>query len=227
MNYAFPPAPQPHIVIANSNDRFPVRRIYCVGQNYLAHVLEMGSDPSKPPFFFTKPADAVVADGSDVAYASETENLHYEAELVVAIGTGGANITETDALNHVWGYATGIDLTRRDLQTAAKNAGKPWDMAKGFDNSAPCGALHPVAEVGHVDSGHIRLSVNGEMRQDSDLSDMIWSVPAIIATLSRFVTLAPGDLIYTGTPSGVGPVVAGDRLKVEIEGLSDLTVSIT
>ncbi len=227
MNYAFPPAHQPSLAIAGSGNRFPVRRIFCVGQNYLAHVLEMGSDPSKPPFFFTKPADAVVADGSDIAYASETQSLHYEAELVVGIANGGTDIVQTDALNHVWGYATGIDLTRRDLQTAAKNAGKPWDMAKGFDNSAPCGALHPVAEVGHVNSGPIRLSVNGEMHQDSDLSDMIWSVPAIIATLSRFVTLAPGDLIYTGTPSGVGPVVAGDRLKVEIKGLSDLGITIT
>jgi len=227
MNFALPPAPQPSVAIAGSNQRFAVRRIFCVGQNYLAHVLEMGGDPAKPPFFFTKPADAVVDGGARIPYPMATKDLHHEAELVVAIGTGGAGISEDAALGHVWGYGAGIDLTRRDLQGAAKKAGKPWDMAKGFDNSAPCGALHAVEDIGHLSAGYIRLSVNGQRRQASDLSDMIWSVPAIIATLSRLVALAPGDLIYTGTPSGVGPLVTRDRVDVEIEGLSPLSVTIS
>ncbi len=226
MDYVFDPAPQASVAVAGSDRRLPVRRIFCVGQNYLAHVLEMGGDPKQPPFFFTKPADAVVADAAQIRHASETGNLHHEVELVVAIGTGGANIQAQNALEHVWGYGVGIDLTRRDLQNAAKNAGKPWDMAKGFDQSAPCGALHPVAGVGHPGRGRIGLWVNGEKRQDSDLSDMIWSVSAVIAALSRLQGLAPGDLIYTGTPSGVGPVQSGDIIRAEIEGLSSLEVSI-
>ncbi len=226
MDYAFQPAKPASIAISGTNARFPVRRIFCVGQNYLAHVLEMGGDPTNPPFFFSKPSDAVVENGAQITYASETENLHYEAELVVAIGTGGTQIPDTDALSHVWGYATGIDLTRRDLQTQAKDLGKPWDMAKGFDQSAPCGALHSVADVGHLTRADIVLSKNGQVHQNSNISDMIWSVPSIISTLSRYIKLAPGDLIYTGTPSGVGPVVAGDHLKVEITGLSELNISI-
>ena len=198
-----------------------------MGQNYLAHVLEMGGDPAKPPFFFSKPADAVVADGAAIPYALATGNLHHEVELVVAIGSGGVGISEAEALGHVWGYSVGIDFTRRDLQGVARAAGQPWDMAKGFDRSAPCGALHAVADVGHPDAGHIRLSVNGTRRQDSDLSDLIWSVPAIIAALSALQELAPGDLIYTGTPSGVGPVVAGDGVVAEIDGLGGVSVNIT
>jgi len=226
MKFALPPALHPSVAIAASEQRFAVRRIFCVGQNYLAHVLEMGGDPGQSPVFFTKPADAVVDSGGSVPYPMATENLHHEAELVVAIGVGGVSIDEAEALAHVWGYATGIDLTRRDLQTAAKNAGMPWDMAKGFDNSAPCGALHPATDIGHPVAGRIALAVNGETRQNSDISDMIWSVPAIIAALSGFVALAPGDLIYTGTPSGVGPLVSGDRIEVEIDQLSPLKITI-
>jgi len=225
VKFALPPTPHPSVSIATSEQRFAVRRIFCVGQNYLAHVLEMGGDPGQSPVFFTKPADAVV-DSSGSVPPMATENLHHEAELVVAIGVGGVNIDVDAALAHVWGYATGIDLTRRDLQSAAKNAGMPWDMAKGFDNSAPCGALHPAADIGHPVAGRIALAVNGETRQNSDISDMIWSVPAIIAALSEFVALSPGDLIYTGTPSGVGPLVAGDSVTVEIDGLSSLSVTI-
>ena len=226
MKYTFPPAPQPSVAIAGSQERFPVRRIFCVGQNYAAHVREIGGDLGAPPFFFSKPADAVVDSGARIAYAPATKNLHHEAELVVAIGKAGAEISASDALSHVWGYGVGIDLTRRDLQAAAKAAAQPWDMAKGFDRSAPCAALHRVSEVGHLSAGPIRLTLNGDMRQASDLSDMIWAVPDIIAFLSRLQRLQPGDLIYTGTPSGVGPVVAGDRIEVEIGDLTPLSVTI-
>ena len=196
MQFVFPPIDQPSVA-TSGREHFPVRRIYCVGQNYLAHVLEMNGDPSKPPFFFAKPNDSLVPHGSKIPYAMATENLHFEAELVVAIGRGGSEIPAASALDHVWGYAAGIDLTRRDLQGAAKSAGKPWDMGKGFDQSAPCGVIHPVAETGHIGSGYIRLRQNGELRQDSDLADMISSVPTIIANLSGYLKLAPGDLIQT------------------------------
>lgn len=226
MDFIFPAAPQPSLAIHGSQHRFPVRRIFCVGQNYLAHVLELGNAPGKPPFFFCKPNDTIVPDGAHIDYPMATDDLHHEAELVVAIGKAGARIPEIDARHHVWGYGVGIDLTRRDLQSAAKKAGKPWDMAKGFDQSAPCGALHPVAECGHPDAGRISLKVNDEIRQDSDISDMIWSVPAIIAHLSGYCELMPGDLIYTGTPSGVGPVQPGDHLAVAIDGLGTLSVTV-
>ncbi|MGR3290947.1 MAG: fumarylacetoacetate hydrolase family protein [Paracoccaceae bacterium] len=227
MAYVFPPAAQPSVAVNGSDKRFPVRRIFCVGQNYAAHVLEMGGDISKPPVFFSKPGDAVVKNGSNIPYPLSTSDLHYEAELVVGIGKAGVNIAEADAASHIWGYGVGIDLTRRDLQYAAREIGMPWDMAKGFDRSAPCGDLHAVADTGILDAGHIRLSVNGEVRQQSDISDMIWSVPAIISKLSDFQALAAGDLIYTGTPSGVGQIVAGDRIDVDIQGLSRLSVTIT
>ncbi|HYD29916.1 MAG TPA: fumarylacetoacetate hydrolase family protein [Azospirillaceae bacterium] len=217
----------PSVPVAGSADTFPVRRIYCVGRNYAAHAREMGADPTRePPFFFAKPADAVVPGGGRVPYPPATSSLHHEVELVVAIGKGGADIPADKALDHVYGYAVGLDLTRRDLQSEAKAAGKPWDMAKGFDQSAPISALHPAAAAGHPAKGTIRLTVNGDKRQEGDLSDQIWSVPEVIATLSRLVTLAPGDLIYTGTPDGVGPVKAGDRLDGSIEGLDTLTVTI-
>ncbi len=207
---------------------FPVRRIFCVGQNYAAHAREMGSDPSRqPPCFFTKPADAVVTGGGTVPYPPATANLHHEIELVVALGSGGAAIEPAAALTCVFGYAAGIDLTRRDLQAAAKAAGLPWDMAKGFDCSAPIGALRPAGEIGHPARGAIGLSVNGSVRQKGDLADMIWSVADVIAQLSQLVVLQAGDLIFTGTPEGVGPVQRGDLLTGTIEGVGSVTVTLT
>lgn len=227
MAYAIPLREQPGIEIAGSTDRFPVRRIYCVGRNYAAHAREMGHDPDRePPFFFMKPADAVIPDGTVMAYPPATSELHHEIELVVALGRGGRDIPEAEALDHVFGYAVGLDMTRRDLQAQAKKAGRPWDMAKGFDQSAPCGAIHPVSAVGHPDKGEIVLEVNGEARQKGDLADMIWSVAGTIAYLSGLVELRPGDLIYTGTPEGVGPVSRGDRLSGRVEGVGGLSVTI-
>lgn len=227
MSFVFTPSPQASVAVAGTEERFPVRRIFCVGRNYAAHAREMGKDPDRdPPFFFTKPADAVVDDGQTVAYPPETGNFHYEAELVVAIGTGGTNIAEEDTLSHVWGYAVGNDLTRRDLQLDAREKGRPWDWGKAFDRSAAIGPVHPVAMVGHVDKGQIKLTVNGVTKQDSDLGKLIWSVPEIISILSHSIALAPGDLIMTGTPEGVGALVPGDVCVVSIEGLGDLTTTI-
>ncbi len=225
--YVIDPPATPSVAVADSTARFPVRRIFCVGRNYAAHAREMGKDPDRePPFFFCKPADAVVDDDATIAYPPQTENLHYEAELVVAIGRGGIDIDEAEALDHVWGYAIGNELTRRDLQLAARELGRPWDFGKGFDRSAVCAAVHPVAQVGHVLQGRIRLRVNGEVRQDADLEDMIWSVPEQIALLSRSMALQPGDLIFSGTPAGVGPLLPGDVCVVEIDGLGRLTTTI-
>ncbi|MEY8843488.1 fumarylacetoacetate hydrolase family protein [Cribrihabitans sp. XS_ASV171] len=227
MNFIFDPMPTPSVGVAESDSRIPVRRIFCVGRNYAAHAREMGQDPDRePPFFFTKPADAVVSDGETVAYPPETENFHYEAELVAVIGTGGRDIPEADALSHVWGYAVGNDLTRRDIQLAARDKGRPWDMGKGFDRSAVIGPVHPAEKVGHPDKGSIKLTVNGEVKQDADLSELIWSVPEIVSILSRSVTLQPGDLIMTGTPAGVGPMVEGDTCTVTIEGLGSIETRI-
>lgn len=227
MAFVFNPPAQPSVPVAGSDDRLPVRRIFCVGRNYAAHAREMGKDPDRdPPFFFTKPADAVVESGETVAYPPETENFHYEAELVVAIGTGGRNIAEDDALSHVWGYAIGNDLTRRDLQLKARDQGRPWDWGKAFDRSAVIGPVHPVATVGHPGKGAIRLKVNGEVKQDADLAELIWSVPEIISILSHSMELRPGDLIMTGTPAGVGPLVAGDLCTVEIAGLGAIETRI-
>ena len=226
MAYAIPLWPQPTVPVAGG-DPFPVRRIYCVGRNYAAHAREMGADPDRePPFFFAKPADAVVADGGTVPYPPATSNLHHEIELVVAIGRGGRDIPVESALEHVYGYAVGLDMTRRDLQNAAKKEGKPWDMGKGFDHSAPCSAIRRAADIGHPAKGAVTLSVNGEPRQTGDLSDLIWSVSETISYLSGLVELQPGDLIYTGTPEGVGPVVAGDRLEGAVEGVGTIAVTI-
>lgn len=206
---------------------FPVRRIYCVGRNYVEHIREMKEgDERDPPFFFQKPSDAIVPDGGSVPYPSATRDLQYEAELVVAIGQRGRDLPVSRALDVVYGYAVGIDLTRRDRQRESFAKGLPWEIGKSFDHSAPCGNIHPVAAVGHCLSGEIRLSVNGELRQRADLRQMIWNVPEIVAQLSRLYTLMPGDLVMTGTPAGVGPVVPGDRLEAAVERLSALVVTI-
>lgn len=213
--------------IVGREDRFPVRRVYCVGRNYVAHIREMKEgDERDPPFFFQKPADAVVAGGADVAYPPQTDDFQFEAELVVAIGAEAAGVAVDRALDVVFGYAVGVDLTRRDRQRESFKSGLPWEIGKAFDQSAPCGAIHPVADVGHRLSGAISLSVNGVERQRGDLSQMIWNTPEIIANLSRFYRLQAGDLIMTGTPAGVGSIVPGDRLVVSVEGLTSLAFSI-
>lgn len=221
-------APPPPVAVPVVDGRlFPVRRVFCVGRNYAAHAREMGNDPTRePPFFFNKPADTLVTGGQDTPYPSQTSNLHHEIELVVAIGVGGRDISAAEALSHVFGYAVGLDLTRRDLQDEAKAARRPWDMSKGFDASAPIGNIVPASRVGHPASGRIMLKVNGETRQSGDLSDQIWAVPDIISTLSRFVALAPGDLIFTGTPEGVGAVFSGDLLEGDIEAVGTLRTRI-
>lgn len=222
----FPPAP-PATVPVDDGRLFPVRRIFCVGRNYAAHALEMGGAPDRePPFFFTKPADAVVTGGADVPYPSATTNLHHEMELVVAIGHSGADIAEGDALGHVFGYAAGIDLTRRDLQDEAKAARRPWDMSKGFDHSAPIGTIAPASRIGHPAKGATALTVDGQPRQSSDIALMIWSIPEIVAHLSRLVRLEAGDLIFTGTPEGVGAVKAGETMEGTIEGVGTVTAKI-
>jgi len=227
MGFVFDPSPQASVAVAGTEDRLPVRRIFCVGRNYAAHAREMGKDPDRdPPFFFTKPADAVVDAGETVAYPPETENFHYEAELVAVIGTAGRSIAEEDSLSHVWGYAVGNDLTRRDLQLDAREKGRPWDWGKAFDRSAVIGPVHPVAQVGHPGKGAIKLTVNGAVKQDADLAELIWSVPEIISILSHSIALAPGDLVMTGTPAGVGPLVPGDVCVVEIEGLGRIKTPI-
>ena len=224
MNYVFPP-PVSTLPVHGMDAVMPVRRVYCVGRNYAAHAREMGHDPDRePPFFFDKPADALVPNGGEVPYPPMTSDLHHEIELVVALGKGGAEIPEQRALEHVFGYAVGIDLTRRDLQAEAKKLARPWDMAKGFDHSAPISPIRRADEIGHPERGAIRLEVNGELRQSSDLSHHIWSVPETIAYLSRLVALAPGDLIFMGTPEGVAAVKRGDRMQGHVDGVGDLTV---
>lgn len=225
-DYVIPPPAIAAVPVAGGG-AFPVRRIFCVGRNYAAHTREMGGDPNREaPFFFTKPADALLTGGADMPYPPATADLHHEMELVVAIGTGGADIEEAEALNHVWGYAAGLDMTRRDLQGEAKKTGKPWDMGKGFDHSAPIGDMVPAARIGHPDKGAIVLNVNGAMRQSSDLDKMIWSVPEMVAFLSRLVRLAPGDLIFSGTPEGVAAVRRGDVLEGRVNGVGTVTARI-
>ncbi len=225
-DYVIPPPPRPSVAVAGDTRRFPVRRIFCVALNYAAHAREMGKEPgAEPPFFFAKPADAVVEDGATIPFPSLTQDLHHEIELVAALSSGGTDISPLRALDCVFGYAAGIDLTRRDLQSAARKAGKPWDMSKGFDNSAPMGAIRPASEIGHPSRGRIALSVNGHLRQESDLSDMIWRLPQIISTLSTYVALAPGDLVFTGTPAGVAALGPGDRAEGHIEDVGSVTVA--
>jgi fumarylpyruvate hydrolase len=219
--------PRPTVAIADSAARFPVHRIYCVGRNYAAHAREMGADPARePPCFFTKPADAVVANGAAVRYPPRTANLHHEVELVVALGLGGRQIPVATALEHVFGYAVGNDLTRRDLQLEAKDKGLPWDVSKAFDHSAPVSAIRPVTAGGHVTGGRIWLEVNGQSRQDANVSELIWNVAEVIAELSTLFELQAGDLIFTGTPAGVGPLQRGDSIVAGIDGLDTLRTTI-
>jgi fumarylpyruvate hydrolase len=214
------------IEIVGSDQRFPVRRVYCVGRNYLAHIREMKEgDERDPPFFFQKPADSVVTDGR-VPYPVLTDDFQFEFELVVAIGSEAADVSPEDSLDHVFGYAAGLDMTRRDRQRECNKRGLPWEQGKSFDHSAPCGPIHPVAHVGHIRSGALSLAVNGSARQDSVLEKMIWNVHEIVSELSKQYRLFPGDLIYTGTPEGVGPVQRGDQLVGRIEGLAPLQVEI-
>ena len=224
--YVVPPPPQAALAVAESNKLFPVRRIWCVGRNYIEHIREMGQDERLPPFYFAKPADAVVPDGATVPYPSLTKDMHHEVELIVALKSGGRNIKVEKALDTIWGYGVGIDLTRRDLQIASRNQQRPWEIGKAFDASAPCGPLKPASEIGHPKKGRVVLKCNGKIRQDGDLDQMIWNVPEIIANLSEMVELVAGDIIMTGTPSGVAATVAGDKLECEIEGVGRLTVTI-
>jgi fumarylpyruvate hydrolase len=227
MDYVIAAPPLTTLPVNGDERRFPVRRVFCVGRNYAGHAREMGHDPERePPFFFMKPADAVVPGGGTIPYPPATGELHHEVELVVALGSGGVDIPEARALGHVFGYAVGIDLTRRDLQAQAKEQRRPWDMAKAFDRSAPMSALRRVTQIGHPESNPIRLTVNGQIRQASTLAHHIWSVAETIAYLSGLVELAPGDLIFMGTPEGVGAVGRGDQLEASIEGVGELRVTI-
>jgi fumarylpyruvate hydrolase len=224
--FVIPAPPQPAIAVAGSDKTFPVRRIWCVGRNYLEHIREMGNDEREPPFFFAKPADAIVPDGGTVPFPPLTEDLHFEVEMVVALKSGGRNIKADKALDCVWGYGIGIDLTRRDLQIASRNIKRPWEIGKAFDGSAPCGALKPASEIGHPKKGRIYLKQNGTVKQDGDLEQMIWNVPEIIEKLSQSVALEAGDIIMTGTPAGVGKIAVGDKLECECEGVGKLTVTM-
>ncbi len=225
MTFAIQPPPLTTLAVDGTQEGFPVSRVYCVGRNYAEHAVEMGHDPDRePPFFFAKPAAAVVPNGGILPFPSATEDLHHEIELVVALGEGGADLPASDALSYVFGYAVGLDMTRRDLQAEAKRAGRPWDMAKGFDQSAPISSIRPVSAIGHPERGPIWLRVNDEVRQEGDLGQQIWKVPETIAYLSTLVELRPGDLIMTGTPKGVGQVRGGDRLVGHIDGVGDLEV---
>ena len=227
MEYVIPAPPTPSLAVEGTHARFPVHRIFCVGRNYAEHAREMGGDPDRePPFFFQKPADAIVTDGNDFPYPAQTRDVHHEMELVVALGKGGKDIAAGSALAHVYGYAAGLDMTRRDLQAEAKKLGRPWDTAKGFDHAAPCGRIVPAASIGHPTTGAIWLKVNGELRQRSDLSQLIWKIPEVIAYLSTLFTLAPGDLIYSGTPAGVGAVQRGDVLEGGIDGVGTIQLKV-
>ena len=221
-----PPA-VPALAVAGADQRFPLRRVFCVGRNYAAHAREMGADPNRePPFFFTKPADAVVPASGTVPYPSSTRELHHEVELVVALKGGGTDIAPEHAMDLVWGYGVGLDLTRRDLQAVAKKDGRPWDMAKGFDASAPCSPLVPAERSGHPQAARIWLEVNGQLKQEGNLNEMIWPVPDVIAALSRLVALAPGDLIFTGTPAGVAALNPGDRVRGGVDGVTTFELTI-
>jgi fumarylpyruvate hydrolase len=227
MSHAIQFRPTPALPVVESNQTFPVGRIYCVGRNYAEHAREMGHDPDRePPFFFLKPADAIVESGAIVSYPPETTNLHHEIELVVAIGAAGFQVPVDRARDLVYGYAVGIDLTRRDLQFAARDAGRPWDWGKGFDQSAPCSPIRTAASIGHPERGRIWLSVNGAIKQDGDVSELIWSVPEVISAIGRSMALKPGDLIFTGTPAGVGPIVPGDVVTGGVHGVGEIALTL-
>ena len=224
--YAVRPEPETVLPVDGTDQLFPVGRIFCIGRNYAEHAVEMGHDPDRePPFFFAKPPNAIVPSGAELDFPGSTSNLNHEIELVVALGAGGRDVAVDDALDLVFGYGVGLDMTRRDLQAVAKKAGRPWEMAKGFDESAPCSALRPADRIGHPESGAVWLEVNGERRQEGDLAQQIWTVPEALAYLSTLVALRAGDLLMTGTPAGVGAVHPGDRLHGHVEGVGDLTVS--
>ena len=226
-DFVIPTPPAPSLPVAGTAQRFPVRRVYCVGRNYAAHAIEMGHDPDREdPFFFQKNPDGLVPGGGRFPYPAATSDVHHEIELVVALASGGTDIAVADALSHVYGYGVGIDMTRRDLQAVAKKAGRPWEVAKAFEHAAPCSALNPAAAIGHPARGAITLEVNGAERQSGDLSQLIWKVPEIISCLSGLFTLAAGDLIFTGTPSGVGPVARGDRLLGRVAGVGEIEVEV-
>jgi fumarylpyruvate hydrolase len=225
MSYPFTPVPQPALPIKGSSQLFPIHRIYCVGRNYAEHTKEMGGDTKDPPFFFQKNADNAIADGT-FPYPPMTENVHFEIELVVALKSGGTNIEAADAMRHVFGYAVGIDMTRRDLQDVAKKLSRPWEVAKAFECSAPCAAIVPAQHVETIARGAIWLEVNGVRKQTGDLSQMIWDVPHQIAFLSTLFELKPGDLIFTGTPAGVSAIKRGDKLRGHVEGVGDLEVAV-
>ncbi|MEP5731322.1 MAG: fumarylacetoacetate hydrolase family protein [Sulfitobacter sp.] len=218
---------QASLAVQGTSQRFPIRRIFCVGRNYEAHAREMGKDPTREaPFFFTKPADAAIDTPCTMPYPTLTEDLHHEIELVIAIGKGGSDISQDDVMGHVWGAAVGLDMTRRDLQGEAKKMGRPWDWGKAFDHSAPIGPIRPIQDVPSVETGRIWLAVNGEVRQDADLSDLIWSVKEHVSILSQAMKLAPGDIIMTGTPAGVGAVGVGDVITGGVAGVGELEVKI-
>ena len=225
-NFAIPLWDTPSIPVVNGNP-FPVHRIFCVGRNYAAHAREMGHEPDRdPPFFFAKPANAVVAKNTTTPYPDKTQDMHPEIEMVVALKSGGYRILEDHALDTVFGYCVGLDMTRRDMQSGFKDMGRPWDMAKGFDRSAPMSEIHTAASVGHISSGAVTLAVNEEFRQEGDINQLIWNIPETISYLSSLITLCPGDLIMTGTPSGVSAVVKGDHLIGHVDGLTDLDIRI-
>ncbi|HEY0328652.1 MAG TPA: fumarylacetoacetate hydrolase family protein [Rhodopseudomonas sp.] len=225
-SFVIPAPPPPSLAVSGDSKRFAVRRIWCVGRNYLEHVREMGNDERQPPFFFAKHADMIAPDGATIPYPPLTKDLHHEVELVVALKSGGLNIPAERALDCVYGYGVGIDLTRRDLQQASRKKEQPWEIGKSFDQSAPCGALAPAARIGHPAQGRIWLSVNGSERQSGDLSQMIWNVPEIIAKLSQQVALDAGDIIMTGTPSGVAALAPGDVIACGVDGIGTLNVAI-
>ena len=224
--FAVSPPEEAYLDITGSEEKFPVRRIYCIGRNYAAHAIEMGHDPDRePPFFFQKNAGNLDPSGV-FPYPPQSEDVHHEAEMYVALKSGGTNIAVEDALDHVFGYGLSLDMTRRDLQGQMKKMGRPWEVGKAFERSAPCGPIHPVTSVGHLSEGRLALTVNGETRQEGNLNQMIWKVPEMIAYLSEYFELAPGDIIQSGTPAGVGPVVRGDVMEMTIDGLGSLTVNV-
>ncbi|MCS5708000.1 fumarylacetoacetate hydrolase family protein [Candidatus Berkiella cookevillensis] len=227
VSYVIDPPPRAELHVKGSEQLFPVNRVFCIGRNYAAHAVEMGHDPDRePPFFFCKNLDNITSDGI-FPYPAETNSVDYEIELIVALGKGGTKISEVDALSYVWGYGVGLDMTRRDLQAEAKKLGRPWEVAKSFDKSAPCSSVVSASIIGHPTSGAITLDVNGHRHQEGDLNQMIWKVPEIIAVLSRYLELQPGDIIMTGTPAGVGKIVKGDLMEGNIDGIGSLSVRVT